>query len=151
MKILKSKLFTVILLLLIVSLSYYFMTKSSYKVSKNIDSKYIYFSINDDAYKNELLVNGDTLNVNITQNDTLKLSLHESDTIIEKWIFDYNDEIMKIRDLGTVSVRQKLFGQKKDGDDLTRHVYEFKVNRSGISIIGLKYSDLDFKIVVTIE
>ncbi len=121
-----------------------------YKVSKEPEKRYLYYSINNKPMKYQLLSNSSTFGFKCSEGDEITFSLHENQNSSEQWSivsenpsFDY---------LESKVVRKKKLSTKTiDGNDTSRRIIKLKAVEQGKTIVVLKCGEFEIRTNISVE
>lgn len=136
----------VVLFLVAVSIK----NSNHYKVNKDIDSKYLYITVDGENTKVLTVENNKDNNLSVSKGSVVALSLLENATIVTKWEIKYDQTCIEEVSNETRKVSVHFFN-RKDGVDHTRREIKLECIASGKTIISLVYGDFLFNINLAIK
>lgn len=135
--------------MMIISLVLYNIYMNSYKVSKEINSKYLYYKVGDSKTYTSVKVEKDQkLKISMDNEKTITLSLLENSTIIVKWQAKFDEEVFRIGSTEMVDVTPIRF-RIKEGESFDRRVLTFEKLNLEASDIVMKYGSFSFTLELT--
>lgn len=145
-----KKILLTIIIITICIIGVNYMNNENYKISRDINSKYLYITVNNMDTKILTVSNKNTYKITIKKGDIVKLSLLENATIVTKWQMIYDKNYIRQIDNRTIDVKT-LFQIGKEGEDFTRREMILQGLMSGKTKIEFQYGDFNFYLDIIIS